>query len=444
MSDRVTSVLLLGLLSVSSVRASEERADAVPLPGDEHFAIHGQLTYVEQQTNGFNAPYSGQNSLTPSQGRQTVDATLYVGARLWSGGEAWVNPEIDQGFGLSSTLGVAGFPSGEAYKVGSHQPYFRLQRAFIRQTVDIGGEVEAVQGIANQLRGSRSRDRWVFTAGKFAVTDVFDINRYAHDPRGDFLNWAAIDAGTFDYAADSWGYTVGAAAELYRGSWAYRAGVFQLSEVPNSEVLEHNFDEFQMAAEIEKRYALLHRTGRVLLTVFDSRGRMGLYDQAIALAEATGTPPSTADVRQYRSRLGASLGVEQSLTDDVGVFARVGKAQGNVEVYEFTDIDRSIALGTSIKGTTWRRPNDTVGVAILDNRISGEFQEYLNLGGLGILIGDGKLPSPATEQIIETYYSFAPFSWARISLDYQWVKNPAYNTERGPVSIVAIRVRAQF
>ena len=437
-------MMLTALLSVSSGRAAEERADVARLPSEEHFAIHGQLTYVEQETNGFNAPYSGRNSLTPSQGRQTTDATLYLGARLWSGAEAWVNTEIDQGFGLSNTLGVAGFPSGEAYKVGAHQPYFRLQRAFVRQTIELGGEREAVEGVANQLQGSRSRDRWVLTVGKFAVTDVFDTNRYAHDPRNDFLNWAAVDAGTFDYAADSWGYTVGAAAELYRGSWSYRAGVFELSEVPNSEVLEHSFDEFQMDAEIEKRYALLGQTGRVLLTVFDSRGRMGLYDQAITLAEATGTTPSTANVREYRGRLGASLGLEQPLTDDIGIFARLGKAQGNVEVYEFTDIDRSIALGASIRGAAWRRPNDTLGVAAFDNRISGVFQEYLNLGGLGILIGDGKLPSPADEQIAETYYSYAPLSWARISFDYQWVKNPAYNTERGPVSIVAIRVHAQF
>jgi high affinity Mn2+ porin len=439
-------LLMLGLPAVQSAHAGMAGADSdrTQQSAEERFAIHGQLTYVEQETNDFNVPYSGSHSLLPSQARETVDATLFFGARLWSGAEAWVNPELDQGFGLSDTLGVAGFPSGEAYKVGSNKPYFRLQRAFIRQTVDSGGDREAVEGVANQLPGSHSLDRWVFTVGKFAVTDVFDTNQYAHDPRNDFLNWSAIDAGTFDYAADSWGFSEGAAVELYRGDWVLRAGLFELSNIPNSEVLEHSFDEFQIDAEVERHYPLAGHTGRILLTVFDSRGRMGLYDQAIALGEATGTTPSTANVRKYRSRLGWNFDLEQPLTDDIGVFARAGKAQGDIEVYEFSDIDRSIAIGTSIKGGGWRRPKDTLAIAALDNRISGEFEEYLNRGGLGVLIGDGRLPRPGDEKILETYYSVAPLSWIRISLDYQWVRNPAYNSQRGPVSIWTIRVHAQI
>jgi high affinity Mn2+ porin len=374
-----------------------------------------------------------------------VDATLFLGARLWSGAEIWVTPEMDQGFGLDDTLGVAGFPSGAAYKVGANEPYFKVPRAFLRQTIGTGGgEPERIAAAPNQFGGSRSLDRWVFTVGKFAVTDVFDTNQYAHDPRVDFLNWAAIDTGTFDYAADAWGYTVGVAAERYLGSWTYRAGVFDLSDVPNSEALEHGFHEFQMDAEIEKRYRWFGQAGRVLLTVFDSRGRMGLYSDAIALAEATGTTPNTADVRQYRSRVGAGLSLEQPLTDDVGIFARVGKSQGDVEVYEFTDIARAVAIGTSIKGAAWHRPNDVIGVAAIDNRISGVFEQYLNLGGLGILVGDGKLPHPGDEQIVETYYSLAALSWAHITLNYQYVRNPAYNTDRGPVSIIAVRLHAQF
>jgi len=424
------------------------RAFAADAPSDVAesgpLEIHGQITYIEQETNDFNAPYSGPHSLITSQGRETVDATLFLGVRLWHDAEAWVNPEVDQGFGLSDTLGVAGFPSGEAYKVGSNQPYFRLQRAFIRQTVDAGGKEETVKSAANQLSGSRTLDRWVFTVGKFSVTDVFDTNQYAHDSRNDFLNWAAIDAGTFDYAADSWGFSEGAAAERYLGSWTFRAGLFELSKVPNGEVLDHSFDEFQMDAEIERRYTLLGQTGRLLFTAFDSRGRMGLYDRAIALTAATGTAPSTAAVRTYRSRLGASLDLEQPLSDDVGIFGRLGKSPGDVEVYEFADIDRSIEMGTSIRGSEWKRPNDTFGLAVLDNRVSGEFEEYLNLGGLGILVGDGKLPRAGREQILETYYSLAPLWWARISLDYQWIKNPAYNTERGPVSTWALRWHAQF
>jgi high affinity Mn2+ porin len=411
---------------------------------DERFAIHGQLTYVEQETDSFKAPYRGPNSLSPDSGRETVDATLFIGSRLWPGAEGWIVPEIDQGFGLDDTLGVAGFPSGAAYKVGKDEPYLRLPRAFVRQTVNVGGAVEAVEAAADQLGGSRSADRWVLTVGKFAVTDIFDTNQYAHDPRSDFLNWAAIDAGTFDYAADAWGFTVGAAAERYLGSWTLRAGVFDLSDIPNSPHLEPGFHEFQIDAEIEKRYELFGQTGRVLVTGFDSRARMALLDQAIALAEATGTTPNPAMVRQYRGRLGVSLDLEQPLSPDLGVFARVGKAAGNVEVYEFADIDRSIQAGAAIDGRRWHRAGDTIGVSVIDNGISAVREQYLNAGGLGILVGDGRLPHPGAEQIIETYYSFAARTWAHLSLDYQWVKNPGYNTDRGPVSIFAVRLHAQF
>jgi len=411
---------------------------------EEDFAIHGQATYVEQETDGFHAPYAGRQSLSADSGRETTDATLYAGARLWRGAELWVATEIDQGFGLDNTLGAAGFPSSEAYKVGKDQPYLRLPRAFIRQTVGTGGDVESVAGIADQLAGSYTTDRWVLTVGKFAVTDIFDTNQYAHDPRNDFLNWSAVDGGAFDYAADAWGFTIGAAAERYLGNWTLRAGVFDLSSIPNSPHLDPGFHEFQMIGEIERRYSLFRRTGRLLLTGFDSRGRMGLLDQAIALARATDATPVTAGVRAYRSRLGLGLGWEQPVSENVGLFGRIGKAAGNVEVYEFADIDRSVELGASVRGGAWQRPDDTVGLAAIDNGISGERESYLALGGLGLLVGDGRLPHPGAEQIVETYYSVAALPWAVVSLDYQWIRNPAYNTDRGPVSVFALRVHLQF
>ena len=436
------ALLMAGALALSPALAAVAATSAET--GGEAFAVHGQFTYVEQNTDSFSAPYAGANSLSPSQGRETTDATLYLGARLWSGAELWVTPELDQGFGLDDTLGLAAVSSGEAYKVGKHAPYLRLPHAFVRQTIDESGEVEAVAPDLTQLGGSHSADRWVVTLGKFAVTDIFDANQYAHDQRNDFLNWAAIDAGSFDYAADAWGFTVGAAVEWYRGSWTLRAGVFDLSNVPNSPHLDPGGHEFQLDAEIEKRYAVRDQAGRLLLTMFDTRGRMGLLDEAVQLAAATGGPVDIAAVRRYRSRLGASLDLEQALAADVGLFARVGKAAGNVEAYEFTDIDRAVSAGLSIKGSAWHRPEDTVGVVALVDGISAERERYLNAGGLGILVGDGKLPHPGSERIAETYYRLAVFSQAQLSLDYQWVKNPAYNTDRGPVSIFAVRVHAQF
>ena len=157
----------------------------------ENWSLHGQATLVEQYHPAFKSAYLGPNSMDPgSSGRETVDLTLYAGLRLWQGGEAYANPEIDQGFGLSNTLGAAGFPSGEAYKVGKSSPYFRLQRLFFRQTFDLGGDVENVEAGPNQLGGSRSANNLIFTGGKISPTDIFDTNAYAHDPKSDFLNWS--------------------------------------------------------------------------------------------------------------------------------------------------------------------------------------------------------------------------------------------------------------
>ena len=407
------------------------------------YAVHGQLTYVEQETNDFASPYRGANSLSPGIGRQTFDLTLFLGARLWAGAEAWLNPELDQGFGLDNTLGVAGFPSGEAYKVGRKVPYLRLQRAFIRQTLNRGSAEEGVEEAANQFADARSTDRVVVTVGKFGVGDVFDTSQYAHDPRGDFLNWSAVDAGSFDYAADAWGYTVGAAAEWYTRAWTLRGGVFELSNVPNSEHLASGGHAFQLVAELERRYELAGRPGRALLTAYDSRARMALLADAIALG-AAGYPVDVAAVRKFRSRSGLHLLLEQQLAPDLGLFARLGGASGNVEAYEFTDIDRTVELGASLKGASWRRARDTVGIAAMVNGISSIRHQFLDVGGLGILIGDGQLRHPGAERIVETYYGLAVGDWATMTFDYQHIQNPAYNSDRGPAAVYAIRLHAQF
>lgn len=426
-------------------RAAEKAASAVATATlSKRFAVFAQATYTEQETDAFHAPYSGPNSLSPRSGRETADATLYLGARLWHGAELWVDPEVDQGFGLDDTLGLAGFSSGEAYKVGRKAPYFRLQRAFIRQTLNLGGERAGVDAGPNQFAMPQSADRLVVTAGKLSVVDIFDVNRYAHDPRADFLNWSVIDAGTFDYAADAWGYSVGAAAEWYTGPWAWRAGVFDLSDVPNSAVLEPAFHEYQIDLEAEHRHELLGQPGKIDITVFESRARMALLQDAIADGEATGLSPDAARVRRYRKRDGVSLNFEQELTTNIGMFARLGGAGGNVETYEFTDIDRTVSVGMSVNGGPWHRPGDTLGLAAVVNALSRDRRQYLAAGGLGILIGDGQLPHAGHENILETYYEVAAGSAVHLTLDYQWVGNPAYNRDRGPASVFAVRIHAEL
>jgi len=407
-------------------------------------AVHGQGTFTLQGTPGFPSPYSGTNSLTPHQRKETIDATLYAGIRPWKGGELWVNPEVDQGFGLSNTLGVAGFPSAEAYKVGKKHPYVRLQRLFFRQTLDLGGGSEKVEGDQNVFAGNRRADRLVLTVGKFGVGDVFDTNKYAHDPRGDFLNWAIVDAGTFDYAADAWGYSTGVALEWYQGQWALRLGGFNLSKIPNGETLETGFQQYQLDAEVEHRHSIGGRDGAIRVTVFRNRGRFGRFDDALALAAQTGGAPDTALVRRRLTRMGADVNVEQSVTDIVGVFLRAGFANGQIEPYDFTDIDRTVSAGLSLDGKGWGRDGDRIGIAAVVNDISREHERYLDAGGIGVLVGDGKLPHPGAEAIGEVYYDWKPCKPIDVTLDYQIVGNPGYNRDRGPAHVLGIRLHGQF
>ena len=412
---------------------------------DQRFAIHAQATFVVQSNPAFRAAFAGPNSLrSGGETRETADVTFYAGVKPWAGAELWANPEIDQGFGLANTLGAAGFPSAEAYKVGKANPYLRLQRLFFRQTIGLGGEDEQVDADLNQLAGHRRTDRIVLTVGKFGVGDVFDTNTYAHDPRADFLNWAVVDAGTFDYAADAWGYSYGGAAELYKGRLALRAGLFNLSKVPNNERLETNFRQYEAVAEVEERHTIGGREGKLKLTGFLNHGNMGRLDDAVRLAAVTGESADVSLVRRFASRVGLSVNLEQAITPSLGLFARAGFADDRYEAFEFTDVDQTVSGGLSLKGSRWSRPDDRLGLALVVNRAGAPRRRYLDAGGLGILIGDGRLPHPGDERIVETYYDFAVLKAAHVSFDAQLIDNPAYNRDRGPVVVLGGRLHGQF
>jgi high affinity Mn2+ porin len=437
-----------GGVDTSSAEAATPRASTAETTQDttpESWALHGQATYVTQFHPGYASPYRGPNSLSAGNGsRETADATLFAGVRLWSGAQAWVNPEADQGFGLNNTLGVAGFPSGEAYKVGAPGPYFRLPRAFIRQTIGLGDDVQTVAPAANQLGSVQSREGVTVTLGKFSVVDIFDTNRYAHDPRSDFLNWSIVDGGAFDYAADAWGYTYGSAVEWTRSWWTLRGGVFDLSRIPNSTQLERGFGQFALIGEFEERHDLGGHPGELKALGFVNRGRMGSYDDAVRAAQRSGTTPSVGLVRRYGSRPGMALNLEQELLPDLGVFARASANDGSKEAFEFTDINRSLAGGLSLRGERWNRADDTFGLAAVVNGISTAARRYFAAGGLGVLVGDGQLPHYGLEKIAETYYSMHAGEYAAVTVDYQLVVNPAYNRDRGPVSVFGLRLHAEF
>ena len=421
----------------------------------DNINFHGQFTLVEQGYPAFRSPYQGANSLPGSgQGRETTDLTLSVGVRLWQGAQAWIQPEIDQGHGLEDTHGVAGFTSAESYKIGFTYPYARMQRYFARQTIDLGGETEKVDADFGQFAGSQTANRLVLTFGRFSVVDIFDTNKYANSAKNDFLNWSCVNVGSFDYAGDAWAYTYGAVAEWYQGNWTLRGGLFDMSQTPsggggNSALgygLDPSFSQIEAVGEIEHRYQLWGQPGKVKLTGFLIHGRMGTYENALAFSAATGLSASDAlaAVRTFANKPGASLNLEQQLTETLGLFARAGWADGNHEEWDNTDIDRSAELGVSLNGKQWGRPDDTVGIAGVVNGISSAHVAYLNAGGLGIVIGDGQLPHPGLEQIIETYYSYAISASTKVSFDYQFVVNPAYNTDRGPVNVFAGRFHWQF
>ena len=411
----------------------------------ENWAIHGQATNVWLLQPAFRSPFEGPQSLRPgANGRETVDVTLYAGFRPWPGAEIWINPEVDQGFGLSDTFGVAGYVSGEAYKVGKAEPYVLVQRGFLRQTIDLGAETEKLEPDLNQLGGTQTANRLVFTIGKYSVVDIFYTNKYAHDPRNDFFNWSIIDQGAFDYAANAWGYTYGGAVEWYQDWWTARLGIFDLSQFPNSQALSRGFAQGQFVGELEERHNLWDQPGKLKFLYWLTRGYLGTYLDAISLGAATGQTPSTGAVARFRTKDGFGINLEQQLATDFGVFARASMSQGTVEEVDFTDINKSISGGVSLTGSRWGRPDDTVGLAGAINRISHQGKLYLAAGGLGGIIGDGQLPNAGPEQILEAYYNVGLSSFAHFTADYQFIKNPAYNRDRGPVSVFGLRLHVQY
>jgi high affinity Mn2+ porin len=429
---------------------------AAPAPEADLVSLHGQSTFVYQGYPSFHSPYNGVNSLDGvGNARETFDISLFAGVRLWKGAEFWIDPEIDQGHGLGDTHGVAGFLSGESYKLGFDYPYARANRYFIRQTIDLGGQTQKADADVNLFAQSYTENRLVLTVGKFYTMDIFDTNKYANNPKSDFLNWSIINAGTFDFASDAWSTSYGAAAEWYQGIFAFRAGVFDMSQTPagggNSAPgyeLDSTFSQQEFIGEIEERHLLWGQPGKLKLTGFVIHGRMGDFADAIALSQpgqpfAGDANDALASVRAYRLRPGASLNLEQQVSETVGVFARAGWSDGWVEPWDNTDIDRTVSGGVSINGKNWGRANDTIGIAGVINGLAPIHAAYFEAGGTGIVIGDGRL-NYGLEQIVEAYYSYAITSSTKISFDYQFVVNPGYNADRGPVNVFAGRFHTEF
>ena len=436
-----------GLAHAQATDAGDTAAQPPPPP--ERWAVHWQATDIFQYHPAFDSAFQGPQSFDHGNHTgNTFDFTLYFGVRLWRGAEFWVDPELNQGIAPNDTLGIAGYINADGAKVGKAHPYTRFQRVFLRQTFDLpagkgAGDAAAQDPDENVLGGPKAANRVVVTLGKYNATDIFDTNAYAHDARRDFLNWSLVDAGSFDYAADAWGYSYGAAAEWYQGPWTARFGLFDLSTVPNNQHLTPDLTQFQAIAELEHDHTLFGRKGALRATAFVTRGNMGRYTDATAIALATGQPADIAAVRRYASRPGGLVNAEQEVADGVGVFARAGYDDGTLESYEFTDIDRTVQAGVSVNGARWGRKGDTVAIAGVRNEIASQHIAFLNAGGLGILIGDGRLPNPGAERIVEAYYKASLPRGVDATLDWQHIDNPAYNTDRGPADVLSLRLHVQ-
>jgi len=411
-------------------------------PESDRWEIHGQTTFLPQGYPAFRAPYSGPNSLTPApQLQETWSNSLYLNARLWEGGEVYYNPELLQGFGLNDTVGVAGFPSGEAQKSNFPYPHYNTSRLFVRQTFGFGGEQEDLASGPMQLAGKADVSRLTLQAGKFSVIDVFDGNSYAKDSRKDFMNWSIWAPGAFDYTADKLGLSYGATAELNQKQWALRSGYFLMDAVSNSNNFDTNvFRRGEYVIELETRYSLFSQPGKLRTIAWLNSAFSGSY------RETLDNPAFGVDIAQTRTgriKYGYVINLEQALSDEVGLFGRWSWNDGKTEIMAFTDIDASLSLGASIKGTKWGRPDDVIGIGGAINALSRDHRDFIAAGGLGPLIGDGQL-NYRRERILETYYAFALNKALTFTADYQFVANPAYNADRGPVSIFSGRLHGEF
>jgi high affinity Mn2+ porin len=417
------------------------------LPESDVWNVHAQTTYLPQVYPSFRSPYAGANSLPgTSQAQATWTTTAFLGVRLWQGGEFYFDPELAQGFGLAGTLGLAGFSNGEAQKAGSAEPRFRPQRYYLKQTFGLGGEQEEVADGPNQLPGKRDIDRITVIVGRFAVGDFFDNNLYAHDPRADFMNWAMWASAAYDFPADLPGFTRGAVVEFNRRDFAVRVGAFEVPSAPNSDVLVIGTRAIGTVAEFEERHRIFDQPGKLRLGLFANSGATGSYREALAIEAANPALDINsvmAGIRRDNPKHGVYLNAEQQIVQDVGLFARASWHDGQNEILSFTDIDRSVSAGLSIKGRSWGRPSDTIGIGAAVNGLSEAHRDYLAAGGNGLLIGDGQLDYRA-ERILETYYAYVINPHFTATADYQLIANPAYNADRGPVSIFSARLHGEF
>jgi high affinity Mn2+ porin len=410
---------------------------------EHNWTFHAQATSIWQYHPDFSAKYTGKNSLLTSEpGQVSFTSTIFAGRRLWKQAAIYFNPEVAGGSGLSSATGVAGFPNGETFRIGSKQLKLYVARLYLEQKFAIGNGTDFEGDDLNQVQ-ERTPARYIsIRAGKFSVADFFDDNNYSHDPRQQFMNWSLMDYGAWDYPANTRGYTIGAVVEYHTPTWAVRGAMTQMPTYANGPKLDNNIGKaYGITVEGERNLKLSNRPGVVRLLLFHNLAKMGNYNEAIKSSPA---PDITSVRNDPRSKNGFGLSLEQEISSFAGIFVRGSWNDGCNETWAFTEIDRSLSGGIVFNGAAWSRKKDELGAAVVVNGISGPHRNYLKAGGYGFIIGDGNLDY-GSENIFEAYYKFSiPLLFLSISPDYQFVLNPAYNKDRGPVHIFGVRAHVEL
>ncbi len=423
--------------------AQQDQSSGEP---SDRWSIFYQATSIGDYHPAFPALYTGPFSLQPHEEQDvSLTTTLFLGYRLTDNAQIYVDPEIAGGRGFSGVDGLANAANGELPRVASATPTPYLARAYLTYDFGFGTAREPNESDANQLAGSRPATRYSITIGRFSATDFFDDNRYSHDPRTQFMGWAVMYNGAWDYPADTRGYTWGWVHEFHTKSWSLRYGSFAEPKVANGlrfdrRLFRDRGDNF----EEEIDHSFHGHPGAIRFLEFLLHTDSGSYAGALAQAQQNGSRPNVVATREVgRLKYGAGISWDQELTKNVGIFGRLGWNDGKTESFAFTAMDRLVTAGVSVTGTRWGRPKDTVATELTVGGISGVHALYLARGGDDFLIGDGALQY-APEYSWESYYSARLFNGVFGSLDVQHIANPAYNQDRGPVWVFSLRFHMEY
>jgi hypothetical protein len=410
--------------------------------------LGAQWTFVNQNQFPFDSPYSGLNSLNEHGEDKTSETrSVHFGSRVTENFHLYLDMEWALGRGLHGGNGAGGYVNGEVIRAGSADvkktPY--LARAYGRYVFPLSPERAPIERGIGQVPGEGPVEYLIAKAGKMATGDDFDVNRYANSARTQFLNFALINNGAYDYAADTRGFTQGVMLGIVQADWSLKFGSYMVPEVANGARFDTQIHNAR-GDNLELSVKPLANDTVIRFLAYMNHGRMGRYSDAIAQARASGTTPDIrADAQAGRVKYGFGLNAEVPLADegDTGLFFRAAWNDGRTETFMFTEIDRDVSGGIQISGANWGRDTDWIGIGASVNFLSNAHKNYVAAGGNGFMIGDGRI-NYSPEQIVETYYSFELVDQVRLGPDYQFIRNPGYNADRGPVHILGFRLRASM